>query len=62
MLHVITRLGGSIGPAVRGVSAQRSLTHSWMPLKKDPKSPIMPRNSTRLRFFTMNSSQTLEIP
>lgn len=44
------------------ISHPTTQTHSWMPLKKDPKSPIMPRNSTRLRFFTMNSSQTLEIP
>ena len=38
------------------------LTHSWMPLKKEPKRPIIPRNSTLLRFFTMNSSHTLEMP
>lgn len=37
-------------------------THSWMPLKKDPNSPNMPRNSTRLKFFTINSSHTLDIP
>lgn len=38
------------------------LTYSWIPLKKEPKSPIMPRNSTRLRFRTIYSSQTFEIP
>lgn len=37
-------------------------TYNWMPLKKEPKRPIIPRNSTRLRFFTMNSSHTLEMP
>jgi len=38
------------------------LTYSWIPLKKEPKSPIMPRNSTRLRFRTIYSSQTFEMP
>lgn len=35
-------------------------THSWMPLMRVPNSPIMPRNSTRLRFFTVCSWHKLD--
>lgn len=37
-------------------------THIWIAEIKLPKSPIMPRNSTLLKFFTTNSSATFEIP
>lgn len=43
------------------VCINEMVTHSWMPLMRVPNNPIMPRNSTRLWFFTVCSWHTLEM-